>query len=297
MKLKSKILVVDDEEFNRDILSEYMENSAYEVLMAADGVEGLAMLRAHNDIDIIILDRMMPNMDGMEMLAQVKANASWKSIPVIMQTAAANSQQVREGIQAGVYYYLAKPYDQAVLLSIVRAALLNREAQEVMMSEVQNQKAMLNLMEHGSFRFRTPKETNDLSFFIASCFENAGLIVQGLNELMINAVEHGNLGITYAEKKALLTEGRLHEEIERRLALPENQHKYAILDYILEAGSHTITIRDHGPGFNWRDYLEFSVERAGDPNGRGIAVANAGVFSSIEFQGNGNVVVCRVNKS
>lgn len=105
-----KILAVDDEEFNLMIIKAYLEEEGYDVILAADGLQGLEQLQKHPDIAVIVLDRMMPNMDGMTMLAKVKADPVWNEIPVIMQTAAASSQQVLEGIQAGVYYYLTKPY-------------------------------------------------------------------------------------------------------------------------------------------------------------------------------------------
>ncbi len=114
----------------------------------------------------------------------------------------------------------------------------------------------------------------------------------GLNELMLNAIEHGNLGIGYRKKERLLREGRWREEVERRLGLPENGNKFASL--IFEATEEAIVVRieDQGDGFDWRSYLDFSLDRADDPNGRGIAAARELAFPNLSYQGSGNVARC-----
>ena len=100
-----------------------MVRAGYEVVLAEDGLAALERLEENPDTAAIVLDRMMPEMDGMEFLSRIKANPKFQDIPVIMQTAAAGSEQVLQGIQAGVYYYLTKPYDDVLLLAILEAAL------------------------------------------------------------------------------------------------------------------------------------------------------------------------------
>jgi Histidine kinase-like ATPase domain len=112
--------------------------------------------------------------------------------------------------------------------------------------------------------------------------------------LMVNAVEHGNLGISYDEKSKLLDEGEWHNEIARRLTLPQHQEKFAILDYTAHADSITFTIRDQGMGFDWQLYIKFVPARWFDPNGRGIAIAVALDAWDIQYHDNGRRVVCRV---
>ena len=293
MNTSHKILVVDDEEFNLDILTDFLSDAGYAVISARDGEEGLAALKQHPDVDVIVLDRMMPNMDGMAMLRHLKDGHDFAEIPVIMQTAAAGSQQIQEGLKAGVYYYLAKPYDESLLLSVVSAALRNSEIQLSMRAELQKQKRVIGLLERGHFRFRTMEEAHNLSYFIASAFSNPHQVVYGLNELMVNAVEHGNLGITYDEKSNLILGGEWESEIQRRLALQENAHKFATLDFTSEHDEITIRIEDMGAGFDWKGYLDFSPERAMDPNGRGIAISKSRSFSHLEYQDAGNIVICR----
>lgn len=127
MTSKATILLVDDEAFNLDIMIDFLSFDNYATLKAEDGLQAIEVLKNDPVVDLIILDRMMPNMDGMELIKVLKANEKWKDIPIIMQTAAATSDQVKEGMSAGVYYYLTKPYEYESLIAVVNAAL-NKEA-------------------------------------------------------------------------------------------------------------------------------------------------------------------------
>ncbi len=291
---KSKILTVDDEHFNLDIVKRYMIKAGYEAILAEDGLIALQMLEQHPDTDAIVLDRMMPNMDGMEFLHRIKSNPQFQDIPVIMQTAAAASEQVLQGINAGVYYYLTKPYDDVMLLAIVKAALRDARARKEMKEEVRSQRRMLGLMEESVFRFRTLEEAKTLAYFIANCFPQPEKVVFGLNELLINAIEHGNLGITYAEKTKLILSGGWMQEVERRLEASEHREKAARLTFRATKDAIEVNIKDQGKGFDWNKYVELSADRATDPHGRGIAATRLMSFPSMEYLGSGNEVMCKV---
>jgi CheY-like chemotaxis protein len=292
--MRKKILSVDDDALNRDILSEYLTEGGYEVIEADDGDTALQLLRSVEGIDAIVLDRMMPRLNGMEVLKAVKADPRLKDIPVIMQSAASAREQILQGIKAGVYYYLTKPYEDQMLLAIVGAALSDAASKKRLREEVSQQKRVLGLMEQSRFRFRTLEEARNLAFYLANCFPEPEGAVYGLNELLINAIEHGNLGITYGEKTQLILDGRLFEEIDRRLALPENREKWAYLWFEACGRELRVRIKDQGEGFDWRPYLEISPERATHPHGRGIATSKQMSFTSVEYIGCGNEVLCTV---
>jgi CheY-like chemotaxis protein len=294
MALNAKILAVDDEEFNLDIIRRHLLRAGFEAILAGDGFAALQKLEEHPDIGAIVLDRMMPGMDGMEFLSRIKNNAKYRDIPVIMQTAAAGSEQVLQGIQAGVYYYLTKPYDDVLLVAILEAALKDARTKKEMREEVGRQRRMLGLMEEAIFRFRTLEDAKTLAFYIANCFPDPEKVVFGLNELLINAVEHGNLGITYSEKTKLVLGGTWMEEVERRLEAPEYINKHARLSFKAGEDAIAVRIKDEGEGFDWTKYVELSPDRATDPHGRGIAATRLMSFDSMEYLGIGNEVVCKV---
>ncbi len=124
-----KILIVDDDELNVKILEEILEDAEFDTVSAENGVQALERLREHDDIAIILLDRMMPVMDGMQFMEEIKKHPEWADKPVIMQTAANQPKEVIEGSASGVYYYLTKPFDEQIVLSVIRAAIDDMEKQ------------------------------------------------------------------------------------------------------------------------------------------------------------------------
>ncbi len=117
-----KILAIDDEEFNLDIISECLSHTGYEVILAEDGYVGLQKLSQNPGIAVIVLDRIMPRMGGMEFLKQVKSDPRFRDIPVILQTID-GEEQIREGMKHGIYKCLIKPYADEELVKMVKDAL------------------------------------------------------------------------------------------------------------------------------------------------------------------------------
>jgi len=295
---KWHVLVVDDEPLNLEIIAEYLDDPAFALDLVENPLRALEKLEAPDSrYDLIILDRMMPDMNGIELLRLIKAEERFRHIPVIMQTAASAPEQIREGIEAGAYYYLTKPYEQQVLLAIVRAALDDVEERSGKLSadeQTQSREDALRLLTGAEFRFSSLDEARHLVGLLASMCPDPAAVGMGLTELLVNAVEHGNLGISYAEKSRLRLEDGWEAEVARRLALPEYQGRFAIARIARDSSEIRFTIADQGEGFTWQKYLEMDPARAFDPNGRGIAMARQISFSSIEYQGCGNVVVARV---
>jgi len=290
------VLVVDDEVFNLEILSEHLTDSGYDVASAEDGAKAWALLEeSPQRFDAVLLDRMMPNMDGMEVLARIKGHSQLSMLPVVMQTAKAARQDVLEGLEAGAYYYLTKPFDKETMLAIIKTAVEDYTAYRAIQEETKQTVRTLSLMRQGQFAFRTLDEAQDLATLLANAGPQAGKAVIGLSELLINAVEHGNLGITYNEKSELNEEGNWEAEVLRRLALPENADKRVVVSFEVEEDEMRFLISDQGPGFDWESYLEISPERAFDNHGRGIAMARMLSFDRVEYLGNGNQVLAAIS--
>jgi CheY-like chemotaxis protein len=292
---KISILAVDDEELNLDIMKECFEDTNCNYITASDGVEALKILEAGTKIDVILLDRMMPNMNGMEFLHLLKNSKKYNSIPIIMQTAATSSQQIAEGIESGVFYYLGKPYSKEVLLALVRAANDDKWGRTEIKRQMRKHTSAMRLVQQASFKFKTIKDVEALAMLISSCLDDPESKLIGLIELMVNSVEHGNLGITYEEKKELKLSDRWDAEIVRRAALPENRDKYCDLKIIFneQAGEYIINVKDKGIGFDWEKFSQIDPVRLTDPNGRGIIISQNSGFEQICYIGNGNEFECR----
>ena len=113
--MSKKVLVVDDEEVIRRFLRIYLTKWGYEVKEASDGEQGLEQLGCEG-FDFLILDILMPNMDGWQVLKEVKSNPKTKDIPVIVLTAKNEDSDMFKGYELGASYYLTKPFNKAQLL-------------------------------------------------------------------------------------------------------------------------------------------------------------------------------------
>ena len=294
------ILVVDDEPLNLDIIEEFLtgKGQPYVVETANDGIEAMEKLEADpNKYDVVLLDRMMPRMSGMEVLEKMSAHSELKYIPVILQTAKVSKEDILEGLKAGAYYYLTKPFTSDILHSVVNTAVKDRGYNKALLASLNVTKSSVKLLKNAQFQFQNLEDVRAVSSLIACTCNEADKIAMGLSELMINAIEHGNLNIGYEEKSELRKQGLWEAEIEKRLKLPENMDSFAFVDVINDSKGVTFTITDQGNGFQWDDFMEFDTERVMDNHGRGIAMANKLYFSSVEYQGKGNVVSAKVEKS
>lgn len=116
------ILVVEDEEDIQRLVSFNLLKAGFHVICADDGVMGLEKL-AQEKVDLIVLDRMMPEMDGIEMCKQLRANPTYKDCLVLMLTAKGEDEDVIEGLGVGADDYLPKPFSPKVLIARINALL------------------------------------------------------------------------------------------------------------------------------------------------------------------------------
>ena len=293
---KERVLVVDDEQLNLYIIEEFLAQEDIELELHSDPLAAWDSLKAADSVfSLVVLDRMMPSLDGMEFLRRMKRESRFAEIPVIMQTAASSPDQVREGLAAGAYYYLTKPYEPEALISIVRVAMDDRRGRSQLRSRAARLEEAQRLVRNVEYRFVTLDDVNCLIPVLAAMCPVPEVAAPGLSDLMVNAVEHGNLGVSYREKTLLKWEGDWEAEIGRRLRLPQFRDRYGTVRVERLPESIRFTIIDQGEGFDWRQYLEFDPDRAFDPNGRGIAMARMMSFASLEYLGRGNAVVATVS--
>jgi DNA-binding response OmpR family regulator len=296
MSEQARVLIAEDTEADRALLDAHLSRDGFETEFACDGAEAWEMLDAHPDrYDLVLLDRSMPRMNGMDLLKRIKSDHRFLIIPVILQSALVARDEVIEGIRAGAYYYLTKPYDIEMLISVVRTAAADSAAARELQRRVRRGLQVLQLLDDAHFTYRTIEEARGLAAVLANACPDAEATVIGLTELLVNAVEHGNLGITYDDKSALLSEGTWAAEVERRLALPENVAKRVDVGFHRNDTELRFTIADRGNGFEWTRYLDIDPRRAFDRHGRGILMARHVSFSSIEYRGCGNEVVATVD--
>jgi len=128
--MKPKILIVDDEPFNVDYLKQELEDLNCDAVAAINGQEALDKVESESP-DLILLDIMMPVMDGFEVLAHLKANPSWRDIPVIVISANNNLQSVVKGIELGADDYLPKPFEPTLLHARISSSLEKKQLRDL----------------------------------------------------------------------------------------------------------------------------------------------------------------------
>ncbi|MBF0625813.1 MAG: response regulator [Magnetococcales bacterium] len=298
MNRSARILLVEDEEIITLIIRDLLEAQGFQITVCPDGQTAWERLQGDaGSWDVILLDRVMPRMDGMELLRRIKGAEALARIPVIMETVQGDKESIREGLVQGAYYYLTKPFQPEVLLAVVDAALQqNREWQE-MVDKVRRIERPLSFLQSGTFRFQDLEEGRLLANYLAQACPEPERTILGLQELLVNAVEHGNLEISYRDKSALLLQGLWQVEIHRRLQLPEYRDRRVEVQFQRLVDALHFTIRDQGHGFDWQNYLGFSEDRAFDLHGRGIALAGSLSFDQLDYRGNGNIVIASLRLS
>lgn len=124
--MATKVLIIDDEEDYRVIITEVLRGGGYETRAAKDGAEGLEMLKAA-PADVVLVDWMMPKMDGERFSRALRAEPAFKDIPVIMLTVKQTADEELEALHFGVDDFVVKPFKSTELLARVRAVLRRAE--------------------------------------------------------------------------------------------------------------------------------------------------------------------------
>ena len=180
---KTKILVVDDESRMRKLVKDFLARQGYTVLEAADGMEAMDYFYADKDIALIILDVMMPKMDGWQVCREIRMHSK---VPIIMLTARSEERDELQGFDLGVDEYISKPFSPKILVARVEAILRRTQgsgnADEISAGGIVVDKVAHTVMSDGSPVDLSFKEFELLTYFM----ENQGIALS--REKILNNV-------------------------------------------------------------------------------------------------------------
>ena len=180
---RTKILVVDDESRMRKLVKDFLQKNNYEVVEAGDGSEALDIFFEQNDIALIILDVMMPKMDGWQVCREIR---NYSKVPIIMLTAKGDEKDELQGFDLGVDEYISKPFSPKILVARVEAILRRTQGSgntdEISAGGIVVDKAAHTVMSDGSPVDLSFKEFELLTYFI----ENQGIALS--REKILNNV-------------------------------------------------------------------------------------------------------------
>lgn len=180
---KIKILVVDDESRMRKLVKDFLQKSNYDVVEAQDGSEALDIFYNNKDISLILLDVMMPKLDGWQVCREIREKSK---IPIIMLTAKADERDELQGFQLGVDEYISKPFSPKILVARVEA-ILRRTNQKDNTGNLEMAGIIINKVAHmvmidGISIDLSYKEFELLTYFM----ENKGIALS--REKILNSV-------------------------------------------------------------------------------------------------------------
>lgn len=180
---KTKILVVDDESRMRKLVKDFLARQGYTVLEASDGMEAMDYFYEDKDIALIILDVMMPKMDGWQVCREIRMHSK---VPIIMLTARSEERDELQGFDLGVDEYISKPFSPKILVARVEAILRRTQgsgnADEISAGGIVVDKAAHTVMSDGSPVDLSFKEFELLTYFM----ENQGIALS--REKILNNV-------------------------------------------------------------------------------------------------------------
>lgn len=286
-----KILIVEDEAPIRLLLSKTVQSMGHQAEVAEDGEAGLAKFKAFEP-DIVLSDILMPKMNGLELLEKIRKISA--DAVVIMVTAFGSADYTLKALQLKANDYIMKPFKPKQLkeyLDKYEGILKNRTLEQEIVGMFLRREFTLrfsnNLQLIGKLADKLMQETQNT--IEKSCRLGVHL---GLVEILTNAIEHGNLEITFDEKKEAL-EGDNEEWtnlINSRLNDPSMKDRQAEIHFLMTQEFCEWTVTDMGKGFDWRNLPDQS-----DPevllaaNGRGIMLASM-QFDELQYNEAGNQV-------
>ena len=293
MNDRVKLLLIDDEQLVRDELGGILRDEGYDVITGSDGLEGLALFRSEHP-DMVITDIRMPKLDGLSVAMTIKDEAP--EVPITVVTGHGTESMAIEALRAGVTDFIKKP----VRLEDLSGALARMEATR-QLGTPHEQRGMPASVEEVErvWKYRLHNELEVIPEFVDGLL---GLVAGGmapqsitelniaLRELIINAMEHGNLGISFEDKSQALEEGALPDLLQRRSAMPAYEGRQVTITASRLKKVVYVQIADMGGGFDWH-VLTDSTDPAHllSSHGRGVLLARMSV-DALSFNEKGNQV-------
>lgn len=318
MQPKHKVLVVDDARENTDLVARTLAEH-YDVVGVANGTDALNHVLA-DPPDLILLDIIMPGMDGFETCKRLKGNLLTEDIPVIFLTAQGQARDVVKGLRLGAVDYLSKPFDRAELLARVDNVAQMLRRQQNLQSMLQARTDELDQSEQlaeqarieadvkrciSAVQLTTPSRlryVTRLRDYLNGCYgtlcQACDIDAMGMdlcvNEALANAVIHGNLRVPSSLKQ---TDWQKYDDlIAERQADPVYSERQVVVHYRLDEQSLVIEIEDEGDGFDPGNLPDPNDPEALLSSGRGILLIRS-FMDEVSWNATGNKITMRKNIS
>jgi DNA-binding response OmpR family regulator len=290
-----KILVVDDQELIRQILTRYLTRSGYDVVNAQNGEEAITLYRIEHPA-LVISDIQMPKMNGLDLLREIKAID--ERAFVILISGHGSEEILLQALRGGAINFFRKPFQVEEVVEVLQQVLRHRET--IVFPELDTPTLR---EEEKRFAFTPPGPNilpliNQIVLNARPLFSDADIINIriGIEEMLNNAIEHGCLGIGFDEKNTALHDGVFEELVRKKTAELAGQPRQVLVSSRLTGSTLEVVIRDEGKGFDWQGLRLPAQENLLHLNGRGIFLTRI-FFDAVEYNERGNEVTLRKTRT
>ncbi len=292
-----RLLLINSSGCGQGKLDEQLQRIGFSLAHLREDIAALDELgRLAESIDAAILDWRCETEKSYEFADALARQCGEIGLPVLTLAASSRAHDIQRALEAGLSNVLSMPCQLADLKAAIETLGRHRQmAQKQVRGDVDE---ALGLLDNCRFRFRTPEDVDKLVPLIARIFPQPASAASGIAELMMNAIEHGNLEIGHQRKADWLARGIYRSELQKRLQTPPFAERWAEVIITRRTDGVMIVIMDEGCGFCWQNF----VERAETANGSdeteagGIAKAQRDSFDEIRFNHLGNQVTAFVAK-
>lgn len=283
-KIDFKVLIIDDEPMARGMINQFLKDYPFETVLFGDASEALEYIKNRKDpFDFIFVDYIMPKMNGVEFTKILKSDPLYQKVPIIMLTSKGDTESTSEGIASGVLHYVKKPIVKSVLLSIVDSVTAQIQRQRELDQIIHKFDAGFKGLKSANFTLKTLEHAEKVGQFLSKFFPAPNKVLESIQGLLINAIEHGNFNVQYKKKNEVFDLQEWRSEVLKKQHLPENKNKTIRVALRKNKEQTSLTIEDDGEGFDWKNYIK--KESASK-----IANVYARIFDKIEYNSKGNKV-------
>jgi CheY-like chemotaxis protein/anti-sigma regulatory factor (Ser/Thr protein kinase) len=277
-----------------NLLYDLLKSEGYNTTVSHGDAAAFSLLIEKPDhYHVLILDYRHPNAENDELLNKIHATSYLKILPIIMVVSNTEHTTLTRAIHHGAHYCLSDDFSAEHALMVVQAAIKkNQSYRQYQSTSPTTSYPMMQYLVKGEFHIKTLPEAQDLARGLSTVCPNPNLAVVGISELLINAIEHGNLAITYAEKSQYKRDNSWESKIAERLKEPQHRNKIVSVIFERTETDFVIVITDQGSGFDAQKFINLSPERLLDTHGRGIVMAKNLVFKELAYSPKGNSVTC-----
>lgn len=283
----AKLLLIRDTD-GPSKLQELLEENGFHSLTTASSARSQWAVEEHqDDLETVFLDWGSDAVPSRDILTWLRSPEGLPEVEVVAFASEFDPTDIAEAVERGAFYFLGVPCDPLQLKALAKAAMRSCRLKRDFARKVADTEDTLQLLDVGTFHFRTTHQAKLLAVHLGAASANPQIGV-GLHELMLNAVEHGNLAITYDEKSELIAENALQDEIQRRLTLPEYRDRRVTVNMQRLKRRLRLSIIDQGKGFDFERYQSMTPDRMFDRHGRGVIIASN--FLKLTYRPPGNHV-------